>query len=121
MQHATLTRDADAPSGLITDFHIDKDPPVARRLIPHTLSRHMAERPIGRLPMVLADPDPTATRLKAVVARARGRSPGHPIHSGVAARAANARIEERLAELTAVALALYIGTPVALAALAGCL
>jgi hypothetical protein len=121
VQHATLSREAEATGALVTDFHIDKDPPVTRRLIPHTLSRHMAERPIGRLPMVLANPDPTATRLKAVVARARGRSPSHPIHSGVPARAANARLDERLAEFTAAALALYIGTPVALAALAGCL
>lgn len=121
MQLATLPPEADATSALVTDFHIDKDAPVTRRLIPHTLSRHMAERPIGRLPMVLANPDPTATRLKAVVARARGRSPGHPIHSGIAPRTAGARIEERLAEFTAAALALYIGTPVVLATVAGCL
>ncbi|EZP57238.1 hypothetical protein [Sphingomonas sp. RIT328] len=121
MQHATLTRDADAPSGLITDFHIDKEPPVARRLIPHTLSRHMADRPIGRLPMVLADPDPTAARLKAVVARARGRSPGHPIHCGSGAQRLSSRIDEKLAGLTAAAIAIYAGTPVAFAMLAGCL
>lgn len=121
MQHATLTRDADAPSGLITDFHIDKDPPVARRLIPHTLSRHMAERPTGRLPLVLADPDPTAARLKAVVARARGRSAGHPIHHGAGGPRALTRLDERLAGIIAAAIAVYAGTPVAFAMLAGCL
>jgi hypothetical protein len=92
VQLANLPREANATGALVTDFHIDKDPPVTRRPIPHTLSRHMAARPFNRQAIVLAGIDPSAARLKAVVGRARGKTSTHPLHRAPAPQDAAPRL-----------------------------
>ena len=135
MQLANLPREADATGALVTDFHIDKDPPVTRRMIPHTLSRHAAARPFNRQAVVLAGRDPTAVRLKAVVGRARGKIAMHPMHRAPAPQstaprlaalcdAVEARTRGTLNTLMGVATAgivVWVGGPVAATLIAGTL
>jgi hypothetical protein len=135
VQLANLSREADANGALVIDFHIDKDPPVTRRPIPHTLSSHAAARPFNRQPLMLAERDPTAARLKAVVGRARGKSATHPLHRAPASQLSMPRlsalcdaVEERatgtlntlMGGVTA-GIAIWIGGTVAMTLIAGAL
>ncbi|EZP57456.1 hypothetical protein [Sphingomonas sp. RIT328] len=135
MQLANLPREADATGALVTDFHIDTDPPVTRRLIPHTLSRHAAARPFNRQPLVLAGRDATAARLKAVVGRARGKSTTHPLRRSPVPQPAMPRLAalcdaaedrargvlDRMIVLAIGGLAVWVGGPVLLTMVAGTL
>lgn len=135
MQLANLSREADATGALVTDFHIDKDPPVTRRLIPHTLSSHAAARPFNRQPLVLAGRDATAARLKAVVGRARGKSTAHPLRRPPAPQPAMPRLAalcdaaedhargmlDRMIVVAIGGLAVWVGGPVLLTMVAGTL
>ncbi|MCU6454330.1 hypothetical protein LPN01_09585 [Sphingomonas sp. A2-49] len=97
---------------------------------PRTIREHVGKREIGSFGTWLAEPDPTARRLRDVVRRARAvddlaRRPVSAAPRLIAMReAAEARADRAMRNamiMVAAALALWVGVPTALALIAGVL